>query len=104
MLLLLLTLSLPLEPPLPPAALAARHAQALASAKQAQPANGDEVGKDPLMPSPEREVTLVSWLMFGWVAPLMELAARRKLQYPDVWELPEASKAGAVYRSSLRLK
>ena len=98
------TLSYPLEPPLSPDEVEKREAQAKASAKQAEPEEGDEVGKEPLMPSPERTVTLGSWLMFAWVSPLMSQATKRKLQYPDVWQLPKSSQAEAVYRSSLKLK
>ncbi len=99
-----LTLSFPLEPPLSQPELDRRQAQTLAAEKEAVPDEGDEIGKEPRMPSPERTVTLGSWLMFAWVSPLMSLATKRKLQYPDVWQLPESSQAEAVYRSSLKLK
>jgi len=61
------------------------------------------MGKEPLMPSPERTVTLGNWLVFAWVSPMMALASKRKLQYPDVWILPPVSQAEGIYRASLRL-
>lgn len=97
-------MTFPLDPPLPQAELDARRAQAELSAKLAEPAEGEEMGKEPMMPSPEATVTLGSWLIFAWVGPMMALASKRKLQYPDVWILPKVSQAEGIYRQSLRLK
>lgn len=93
----------PLDPPLTEAEIEQRRLQAVESAKQAEPAEGEEMGKEPLMPSPERTVTLGNWLIFAWVAPMMALASKRKLQYPDVWILPPVSQAEGIARASLRL-
>ncbi len=101
--LLAVVLSFPLDPPLTEAELEQRRVQAAESAKQAEPAEGEEMGKEPLMPSPERTVTLGNWLVFAWVSPMMALASKRKLQYPDVWILPPVSQAEGIYRASLRL-
>ena len=93
----------PLDPPLTEAEIEERRLQAIESVKQAEPAEGEEMGKEPLMPSPERTVSLGNWLIFAWVGPMMALASKRKLQYPDVWILPSVSQAEGVYRASLRL-
>jgi len=90
-------LSFPLEPPLTPYQLAQRHAQVAQAVYQAELDEG-EVGREPLMPSPERVVTLGSWLVFAWSRPMLKLAGRRKLEFPDVWELPEVMKAEVVWR------
>lgn len=78
----------PLDPPLSQAELDQRQKQAELSVKLALPDEGDEIGKEPMMPSPERTVSLDNWLVFAWVGPMMSLAAKRKLQYPDVSNPP----------------
>lgn len=99
-----IALSFPLEPPPSPAELRLREKQAAESAAQAQPVDGAEMGKEPLMPTPERTVTLGGWLAFTWAAGLMHLAVERKVQYPDLWTLPRVMQANVVYRASLLLK
>lgn len=79
-----IVVSYPLDPPLSQAELDQRAKQAEESVKLALPEEGEEMGKEPWMPSPERTVSLGNWLVFAWVGPMMALAAKRKLQYPDV--------------------
>lgn len=98
------TLTFPLESPPSAAELRQREKQAIESAVQAQPAKGVEMGREPLMPTPERAVTLGGWLTFTWAAGLMHLAVRRKVQYPDLWTLPRVMQADVVYRGSVLLK
>ena len=97
-------LRFPIDLPPSPEEADIRRLLAAESVKQGNPADGGAVGKEPLMPSPERTVSLGSWFVFGWVGPMMSLASKRKIQYPDIWILPVVSQAESVYRVSASLR
>jgi hypothetical protein len=57
-------------------------------------------GKDEIyLESPEDRVTLGDWVVFGWVAPLLEKGSKGKLGYRDVWRLPSAMESEGIERS-----
>lgn len=53
------------------------------------------------LPSPESAVTLLSWMSFSWVAPLIEKGnTQGRLEYRDVWSLPATMTSEGVRASA----
>ncbi|GAA6053022.1 hypothetical protein JCM3770_002387 [Rhodotorula araucariae] len=94
--LLLTTLTMPLSPsPVP-----------VSSASS--PVDPDEVPDDAkdqiVLESPERTVTLGSWIIFAWVETLIAKGKRHQLGYRDVWKLPETMQSQGVKQDTEKLK
>ena len=96
--LLLTTLSMPLSPtPITPDTVATYPA-----------VDTDDVpddGKDQIvLESPERAVTLGSWLIFSWVEALIAKGKKHQLGYRDVWKLPSTMQSWGVKQDAQALK
>lgn len=51
---------------------------------------------------PERGANVISWLLFGWMGPLMKLGFRRPIEEKDVWKLDEWDRTETLQRTFQR--
>lgn len=57
-----------------------------------------------VLPSPEGDVTLASWIVFAWVSAIIRQGQKAKLGYSDVWMLPSNMASEGVRLSAKMLK
>ncbi|BGP48208.1 hypothetical protein JCM10450v2_004080 [Rhodotorula kratochvilovae] len=94
--LLLTTLSMPLSPsPVPSSS-----ASSIVESEDVPDDAKDQI----VLESPERTVTLGSWIVFAWVEALIAKGKRHQLGYRDVWKLPETMQSQGVKQDTEQLK
>ncbi|GAA5840283.1 hypothetical protein JCM9279_002335 [Rhodotorula babjevae] len=96
--LLLTTLSMPLSPTPIVADTAAAYS---AIATDDEP---DDAKDQIVLESPERAVTLGSWIVFSWVEALIAKGKKHQLGYRDVWKLPSTMQSWGVKQDAQALK
>jgi len=64
----------------------------------------DDAKDQIVLESPERAVTLGSWVIFSWVEALIAKGKRHQLGYRDVWKLPPTMQSWGVKQDAGSLK
>ncbi|GAA5897295.1 hypothetical protein JCM8208_003781 [Rhodotorula glutinis] len=96
--LLLTTLSMPLSPT--PIVADSSAAYSAVAADDVPDDAKDQI----VLESPERAVTLGSWIIFSWVEALITKGKKHQLGYRDVWKLPSTMQSWGVKQDAQALK
>ncbi|GAA6008715.1 uncharacterized protein JCM10292_005037 [Rhodotorula paludigena] len=78
----------------------AEHADAAAASEE----DPDDAKDTIVLESPEKRVTLGSWIIFSWVEGLINKGKQHQLGYRDVWKLPETMQSAGIKADAQQLR